>query len=373
MRFLILTLIISFISISNLKLLASSDEELSKISTTVDQTDAEETPELNLGSIQSDDEETPELTLLSIQSDDEEAPELTLLSIQSKDEKGPKYILQRGKSCVVERVGDKVINTFKLGRSSCFLDKKRGFLPVKKLPDHEGIREITDIETRGGVVYSVTSPYCYGFDLKDLAIKRDPRLKEIAFLRDLLIKVSEALEHMHTSDIYHRDIKPENIIVDEKGNIKLIDFETAIKKKSKNARPRSTTIGSATERYASPEICLEKYKNPEAKYSSRSYDLIGQDLWQLGSTFCDLMTNEDPKDIFTEDMSKDDKVKLILEKTTKRESGLGLGYTLEIKCFIESFVVFLSHNPEQRGSLAEVLSKLKAQKMLMQWAARCSW
>ena len=174
---------------------------------------------------------------------------------------------------------------------------------------------------------------------------------------------------MHTSDIYHRDIKPDNILVDEEGNIKLIDFEAAIKEKSKNARPRSTTIDNGTKRYASPEIYLEIDKNPEAKHSSSGYDLIGQDLWQLGATFCELMTNEVPKDIFTEKMSKDDKVKLILDKTTKRESGLGLGYTLEIKCFIDSFVVFLSHNPEQRGSLAEVLSKLKAQKMLMQWAA----
>lgn len=35
------------------------------------------------------------------------------------------------------------------------------------------------------------------------------------------------IEFLHSKSIIHRDIKPENILIDEKGHIKLTDFEFA--------------------------------------------------------------------------------------------------------------------------------------------------
>lgn len=45
----------------------------------------------------------------------------------------------------------------------------------------------------------------------------------------------EAITYIHSKNIIHRDIKPENILFDkETGNIKVIDFGIAERKKSAN-------------------------------------------------------------------------------------------------------------------------------------------
>jgi serine/threonine protein kinase len=52
-----------------------------------------------------------------------------------------------------------------------------------------------------------------------------------------------------------RDLKPENIILDQCGNIKLVDF--GFSKQVSNAPHRTTTL-CGTESYMSPEIILQK-------------------------------------------------------------------------------------------------------------------
>jgi len=38
-----------------------------------------------------------------------------------------------------------------------------------------------------------------------------------------------AIAHCHSNEIAHRDIKPENIMIDNFGDIKLIDFGLSLK------------------------------------------------------------------------------------------------------------------------------------------------
>ena len=43
----------------------------------------------------------------------------------------------------------------------------------------------------------------------------------------VLRQLAEALEHVHLKGIIHKDIKPENVLVNEEGDIRLIDFSLA--------------------------------------------------------------------------------------------------------------------------------------------------
>lgn len=69
---------------------------------------------------------------------------------------------------------------------------------------------------------------------------------------EYMIKLCDTLEVMHnlTKPIIHRDIKPSNIIIDNAGNLKIIDFD--VSRMYKEFEDRDTRI-LGTEGYASPE------------------------------------------------------------------------------------------------------------------------
>ena len=61
---------------------------------------------------------------------------------------------------------------------------------------------------------------------------------KIKFSNDLILKISDAFEDiiikLHSCNFIHRDVRPHNIILDEKGNVHLIDFTFLIDIKRKN-------------------------------------------------------------------------------------------------------------------------------------------
>ena len=44
---------------------------------------------------------------------------------------------------------------------------------------------------------------------------------------DIIIQLLKALAYAHQNNVIHRDIKPENILIDENGNVKILDFGIA--------------------------------------------------------------------------------------------------------------------------------------------------
>jgi serine/threonine protein kinase len=41
-------------------------------------------------------------------------------------------------------------------------------------------------------------------------------------------QIFKAVIYCHSNDICHRDLKPENILIESEGNVKVIDFGTAM-------------------------------------------------------------------------------------------------------------------------------------------------
>jgi eukaryotic-like serine/threonine-protein kinase len=69
----------------------------------------------------------------------------------------------------------------------------------------------------------------------------------------IALEVLEALDYIHANGVVHRDLKPENIMVDDKDNIKLIDFGIAGDSASRRLTYANITAALGTPDYIAPE------------------------------------------------------------------------------------------------------------------------
>ena len=103
-------------------------------------------------------------------------------------------------------------------------------------------------------------------------------------------EVAEALSEAHRHGIVHRDIKPGNIVINERGQVKVLDFglakqfgEAAVQAASDSATPETaagTVMGTPS--YMSPEQAREAPLAPSS------------DLFSLGSVFYECLTGKPP-------------------------------------------------------------------------------
>ena len=98
------------------------------------------------------------------------------------------------------------------------------------------------------------------------------RNKELNTRLKVAVSIASALSYLHSRDIVFRDLKPSNIGFDFKGEVKLIDFQSAIEIKPE------TTINHfyGSPRYMAPEVYRRNdYKFPVDVYS------FGILLWEI--------------------------------------------------------------------------------------------
>lgn len=70
---------------------------------------------------------------------------------------------------------------------------------------------------------------------------------------ELFIQVIDGITHAHANQILHRDIKPENILVDEQGQVHIIDFGISKFINSQKSECNNTYFNAISFSYSSPE------------------------------------------------------------------------------------------------------------------------
>lgn len=90
------------------------------------------------------------------------------------------------------------------------------------------------------------------------ALRRGP--DSLAFMLDKIVEqAAEGLYYMHTKNWLHLDIKPDNFLVSREGDVKLIDFTIAEKKKKGLGKIfHSAKVAKGTRSYMAPEQIRKK-------------------------------------------------------------------------------------------------------------------
>ncbi|MBI5866957.1 MAG: protein kinase [candidate division Zixibacteria bacterium] len=122
-------------------------------------------------------------------------------------------------------------------------------------------------------------PFIDGKDCEKI-LRESGALPEPMFLK-VSQAVLDAVVFAHQSRIAHRDIKPANILIDNRGQVYLIDFGIA---KEIGGDTTKTGYVALTPQFAAPE----------RQFGERNYNPFLSDIYELGVTFFILATNEMP-------------------------------------------------------------------------------
>lgn len=112
-------------------------------------------------------------------------------------------------------------------------------------------------------------------------LKEDPVRK--GDLKRLLVDAADALAYIHSQGFVHRDVKPANMLVNERDELKIIDFSVSVKtgidyRRLLRLKPKI----SGTRNYMAPEQVLGRRTDAQA------------DVYGLGATVYELLTGRPP-------------------------------------------------------------------------------
>jgi serine/threonine-protein kinase len=117
---------------------------------------------------------------------------------------------------------------------------------------HAQVQQLLNTDEKRSEDYLVVE-YIKGQTLRAVLEEHAPHPLPVAEAIRITLLISGALVYCHEHGIFHRDIKPENIMVQEDGNIKIIDFGIALLEGARRVTWRGLSGTVGTPDYMSPE------------------------------------------------------------------------------------------------------------------------
>jgi eukaryotic-like serine/threonine-protein kinase len=143
--------------------------------------------------------------------------------------------------------------------------------------DHPGVMKVFPKED-SNQVYMVME-WVDGRLLRQLLQQKKLPLEETV---SILLQICDVLEYVHKHDVVHRDLKPENVMIDDQGQIKLIDFGIAA-----SAGARRLTFANFSKTMGTPD-----YISPEQVKGKRGD--VRSDIYALGVMLYEMSTGALP-------------------------------------------------------------------------------
>lgn len=126
--------------------------------------------------------------------------------------------------------------------------------------------------------------YIEGRTLRQVLAEQDGGSLTVEEALRITEQICDALLYCHEHGVYHRDIKPENIMLQEDGNVKLIDFGVALLEGA-----RRVTWHGLSETVGTPD-----YMSPEQLRGERG--LASSDIYAVGVILYELLCGRTPFD-----------------------------------------------------------------------------
>lgn len=160
---------------------------------------------------------------------------------------------------------------------------------------HPSIVHAYDAGEHHGFHYLVME-YVPGHDLAQVLVQLGPIPAPMAI--DYISQVASGLEYAHRKGVVHRDIKPSNLLLNDEGQIKILDMGLA---RIGNSLDQESSLHLTTTGQVMGTV---EYMSPEQAEDTRQAD-ARSDIYSLGCTFYRLVTGNGP-------FSRDTIVKTIL-------------------------------------------------------------
>jgi serine/threonine protein kinase len=152
---------------------------------------------------------------------------------------------------------------------------------------HPNIIKVTDLIDDGDTVAFVME-HIEGETLKEY-LERKGKLSNDE-IKTIFSQMLEAVGYVHEQNLVHRDIKPSNFMINQKGQVKLLDFGIAKNTDSSSAEytQTGTTQNMGTPMYMSPE-----------QVKSTKHVTLKSDIYSLGVVLWQMVMGKKPYDTNT--------------------------------------------------------------------------